>query len=123
MRVEDATDKRSVYVSRGQVKGDRPTLPVMTGGAVIREARLRAGLSQGDLGERIGRDRTQVARWERDAVSPSFDVVMQIVAVCGLDLHLTFQPRMPVDDAVIRDWVALSPQERIARALEERRHG
>jgi transcriptional regulator with XRE-family HTH domain len=95
----------------------------VTGGAVIREARLRAGLSQGQLGERIGRDRTQIARWERDAVSPSFDVVMEIVRVCGFDLHLDLQPLIPVDDDVIREWVELSPQERIERALAERGRG
>jgi transcriptional regulator with XRE-family HTH domain len=91
----------------------------VTGGALIREARLRAGLSQGELGERIGRDRTQVARWERDVVSPSFDVVMEIVAICGFDLQLELQPSIPIDDAVIREWVELSPQERIERALRE----
>jgi transcriptional regulator with XRE-family HTH domain len=95
----------------------------VTGGAVIREARLRAGLSQGQLGERIGRDRTQIARWERDAVSPSFDVVMEIVRVCGFDLSLDLQPIIPVDDDVIREWVELSPQERIERALSERSSG
>jgi transcriptional regulator with XRE-family HTH domain len=95
----------------------------VTGGAVIREARLRAGLSQGQLGEMIGRDRTQIARWERDAVSPSFDVVMEIVRVSGFDLLLDLQPRIPVDDAVIQEWVELSPQERIERALAERGRG
>jgi transcriptional regulator with XRE-family HTH domain len=91
-----------------------------TGGAVIREARLRAGLSQGELGERVGRDRTQIARWERDAVSPGFDVVMEIVSACGFDLHLDLQPMIPVDDAMIKQWVDLSPQERVERALRER---
>lgn len=67
----------------------------MTGGAVIREARLRAGLSQADLATRIGRDRTQIARWERDAVSPSFDVVVQIAAVCGFDLSLDLHRSSP----------------------------
>jgi Helix-turn-helix len=39
-------------------------------GSLLREARLRAGLSQGGLGERTGKDRAQIARWERDADSP-----------------------------------------------------
>jgi hypothetical protein len=95
----------------------------VTAGALIREARLRAGLSQGELGDRLGRDRTQIARWERDAVSPSFDVVMEIVAICGFDLVLDLQPTVPIDDAVIQEWVDLSPQERIERALRERAGG
>ena len=39
---------------------------------LIREARLRAGITQAELGRRIGRSQSQVARWERGAVTPSF---------------------------------------------------
>ncbi len=121
MNREDSMVQGSVYVSSVPVKPWRRRLRgMMTGGAVIREARLRAGMSQGDLAMKLNRDRTQIARWERDAVSPSFDAVMEIVALCGLDLHLDFRPALPVDDAVIQEWVNLSPSERIARALEER---
>src|SRR5918912_2790815 len=55
-------------------------------GSLIREARLRAGLSQGDLGERTGKDRAQIARWERDAVSPPYETLRELVRACGFDL-------------------------------------
>ena len=47
---------------------------------MIREARLLAGLSQGELGARVGKDRAQIARWERGAVEPSFETLRQLAA-------------------------------------------
>ena len=41
-------------------------------------------------------------------------------SISGFDLTLDLQPTIPIDDAVIREWVELSPQERIERALKER---
>jgi transcriptional regulator with XRE-family HTH domain len=86
---------------------------------LIREARLRAGLSQDELGQRVGRDRAQIARWERDAVAPSFDTLRQIVRACGLDLALSLAP-IVVDEAAetrLRANLRLSPQERVEQAL------
>ena len=48
--------------------------------ARIREARLRAGLSQGELGTRVGKDRAQIARWERGAVEPSFETLRELAS-------------------------------------------
>ena len=47
----------------------------MTSGTLIREARLRAGMSQVELARRSGKDRAQLARWERDVVQPSFETL------------------------------------------------
>ena len=47
---------------------------------LIREARLRAGLSQVELSERSGKDRAQLARWERDVVQPSFEISARALA-------------------------------------------
>jgi transcriptional regulator with XRE-family HTH domain len=55
---------------------------------LIREARLRAGLSQQELAERSGRDRSVIARWEQDAVAPSLDSLIDVVRACGFDLPL-----------------------------------
>ena len=40
---------------------------------LLREARLRAGLSQQELAEVSGRDRTVIARYEQGVVAPSID--------------------------------------------------
>ena len=55
-------------------------------GSLLREARLRAGLSQGDLGKLVGKDRAQIARWERDANSPPNETLRRLVRACGFDL-------------------------------------
>ena len=89
----------------------------MRGGDIIREARLRAGLSQGDLGSRVGRDRAQIARWERHGVSPSFDALIELVRACGLDLSLELKEFDTSHDSALEATLLLSPQERLQRML------
>lgn len=91
----------------------------MTSGMLIREARLLAGLSQGELGERVGRDRAQIARWERDAVQPSFETLRELVRACGYDLTLGLTPYQPDEreDALLRKRLLRSPQERARTML------
>ena len=64
----------------------------MTSGTLIREARLRAGLSQVELARRSGKDRAQLARWERDVVQPSFETLREILRACGFDLETNLVP-------------------------------
>ena len=92
----------------------------MLSGDIIRDARLRAGLSQTDLGERVGRDRTQIARWERHAVAPSLETLRELVQACGYDLSLRLEPLNRSDDEVLRAALMLSPQERLQRRLNQR---
>ena len=53
---------------------------------LMREARLRAGITQAELGRRIDRSQSQIARWERGAVTPSFETLVEIIRACGFDL-------------------------------------
>ena len=93
----------------------------MLSGDIIRDARLRAGLSQTELGERVGRDRTQIARWERHAVAPSLETLRELVQACGYDLSLRLEPLDRSDDEVLRAALMLSPQERLQRMLSQQR--
>src|SRR6266540_90719 len=43
---------------------------------LLREARLRAGLSQQQLAEVSGKDRTVIARYEQGVVAPSIDTLV-----------------------------------------------
>lgn len=94
----------------------------MTSGTLIREARLRAGLSQGELSERSGKDRAQIARWERDVVQPSFETLRELVRACGfeLDLALVPQERDAEAEATLRESLDQTPQERLQEMLKER---
>jgi transcriptional regulator with XRE-family HTH domain len=92
-------------------------------GSLIREARLRAGLSQGDLGQRTGKDRAQIARWERDAVSPPYETLRELVRACGFDLSTELVEYDPTPTERVQEVVRLSPQERLHRMLERRTAG
>lgn len=55
-------------------------------GARIREARIHAGLTQLQLGERVGRDHRTIHRWEYGARVPSLDDLLLTAAAVGIDL-------------------------------------
>ena len=96
----------------------------MTSGMLIREARLRAGLSQVELSERSGKDRAQLARWERDVVQPSFETLRDIVRACGFDLE-TSLVRYEGDterDSRLQKTLERSPQERLLAMLKAQRN-
>lgn len=94
----------------------------MTSGTLIREARLRAGFSQGELSERSGKDRAQIARWERDLVQPSFETLRELVRACGFELDLALIPQEanPQQEADLRESLQQTPQERLQAMLKER---
>ena len=88
--------------------------------ALIREARLRAGLSQQQLAERSGKDRTVIARWEQGLVAPSIDTLVELLRSCGFDLPLELVEYDPRPDERIREIQLLSPERRLDRLLERR---
>ncbi len=94
----------------------------MTSGTLIRQARLRAGLSQVQLSERSGKDRAQIARWERDVVTPSLETLREVLRACGFDLEMQlvlYEPPDAAEDALLRQEMARTPQERLV-AMQER---
>jgi len=94
-----------------------PTIRSMRGAALIREARLRAGLTQAELSELTGRERSVIARWEQGAVSPSIDNLIQIVQACGFDLPLVLFPKDTTQDEQLRKNTLLSPERRARQMI------
>jgi transcriptional regulator with XRE-family HTH domain len=94
----------------------------VTSGTLIREARLRAGLSQVELARRSGKDRAQLARWERDVVQPSFETLQEVLRACGFDLETSLVPYEPdaKRDARLEKGLRRSPQERLQAMLRAR---
>ena len=89
----------------------------MRSASLIREARLRAGLTQTELAERTGRDRSVIARWEQAVVAPSLETLLELVRACGFDLPLEL---VPYDDdrvARLQKNLLLSPDRRVRRLL------
>ncbi len=87
----------------------------MRSAALIREARLRAGLTQADLAERTGRDRSVIARWEQAAVAPSVETLIELVRACGFDLPLELEPLDTSEDDRLKKNTMLSPERRVRR--------
>lgn len=106
----------------------------MIGGRIIREARLRAGLTQKDLAERAGTTQSAVARWERGRSRPTVETLARLVAACGLELRLGLSRSDPDEATLIERNLTLAPEERLdqlvrtvafiragRRAIEQRR--
>jgi len=90
----------------------------MKGGLLIKEARLRAGLTQAQLAGRLDTTQSVVARWENLRTSPSFETVVRAIRACGLDLRVSIVAYDAKMDQLIEDRLRLTPTERI-RALQD----
>ncbi len=60
----------------------------MRAAVLVREARLRAGLTQSALAGRAGTTQSAIARLEAGATEPSFRRVGELVAACGLTVRV-----------------------------------
>ena len=92
----------------------------MISGDILREARLRAGLSQAELARRAGTHRSAIGRWERGEALPSLEKLRELVRGCGLEL--TFRiANADLEDhdlTLIRQALLFTPEERVERALQ-----
>ena len=90
----------------------------MRSGDLIREARLRAGLTQYELAKRSDRDRSVIARWEQGVVAPSVETLVELVQACGFDLPLELVPYDAAAGERLRKNAFLSPERRVLRMLQ-----
>lgn len=90
----------------------------MVSGDLLREARLRAGITQKELGRRVGRPQSQIARWESGRVDPSLETLRLLIRACGLELTYGLanydESYVPYIDRLLE----LTPEERLEDALE-----
>ncbi|MFI4972476.1 MAG: multiprotein-bridging factor 1 family protein [Hyphomicrobiales bacterium] len=88
---------------------------------IIVMARRRAGLTQQQLGQRLGVLQVTIARWESGATEPKLQAVQDAVAASGLDLTLGFAA---ADEgswtALIYDQLARSPAARVKHLSRDR---
>jgi transcriptional regulator with XRE-family HTH domain len=92
----------------------------VTSAQIIREARLKAELTQTELAQRIGRDRAQVARWETGGQEPSFENLQAVVAACGFVLKVEIAEREEdlQLDTEIETSLVQAPQQRVTALLD-----
>ena len=95
---------------------DRPgrrTLSRLDAGALVREARLVAGLNQAELAARVGTTQSAVSNWERCREVPRVDTLGRILQACGFEADLTFRRHDDVDRAQIVALLDATPDERL----------
>jgi transcriptional regulator with XRE-family HTH domain len=90
----------------------------MVSADLLREARLRAGITQEELGGRDGRPQSQIARWESGRVDPSLETLRMLIRACGLELTYGLANYDDSYVPYIERLLELTPQERIEDALE-----
>jgi transcriptional regulator with XRE-family HTH domain len=97
----------------------------VTAAQIIREARLKAGLTQTQLAERLGRERAQIARWEIGGQEPSFENVVSVVEACGFVLSVGISERAddPALDAELTESILEAPQQRVQALIERAASG
>ena len=86
-------------------------------GDLIREARLRAGLTQAELAAISGTQRGLISRWEAGAVSPTIDNFFEIIEACGFELPSKLVQRDASHDRQLDKNRLLSPERRAERLL------
>lgn len=84
------------------------------GNDFVREARKRAGLTQRELAERAGTTQSAIARIETGRSTPSYDAVLRLVRLCGLDLDVMLVERDHSDWWQAKDMLARTIDQRAA---------
>ena len=91
----------------------------MISGDLLREARLRAGLTQKQLATRAGTSQPAIARWESGAVQPSLERLRELIRTCGLELTYGLANYDDSYDYFIDQRLRLDPEGRVRQALAE----
>lgn len=85
----------------------------MNGGRLVREARLRSGLTQRQLAEAVGITQATVARIESGVIRPSLAHVERLIAACGLELRVNLVPADDSDWSIAQANLRLDPDARV----------
>jgi transcriptional regulator with XRE-family HTH domain len=88
----------------------------MSAAHVIREARLRAGLTQLALAAKAETTQSAIARWELGNVEPSHQMLVELVRICGFSLN--FRLSSPIDATSLESNLALTPEQRLDQLLQ-----
>lgn len=92
----------------------------MAPGALLREARKAAGLTQTQLAQRLGTSQPVVARLERPGANPTWGTFVEAMRAAGYGVELKplNQGAAELDLDQLRERLAMSPGERL-RTFQE----
>jgi transcriptional regulator with XRE-family HTH domain len=86
----------------------------MSPGALIRDARRSAGLTQAGLAARLGTTQSAVARLEREVANPRIETLERALRACGRELTLAARPhKSSIDETLVAAQLRIPPGERI----------
>jgi transcriptional regulator with XRE-family HTH domain len=88
---------------------------------LVREARLRAGLSQAELAQRAGVPQSTVGRIESGARVPSTALLEALIDAAGFELRVGLGDEDPGTDSLFERTLRRSPDERLADATRAAR--
>jgi transcriptional regulator with XRE-family HTH domain len=67
---------------------------------LLQLARLKSGLSQGQLAELAGVPATMISAYERDKRQPTMPTLLKLLRAAGFDLQMHLVPHDPHDDVL-----------------------
>jgi uncharacterized protein len=86
----------------------------MTAGALIKDARQSAGLTQAELARRLDTTQSAIARLESPSSNPRIDTLERAIAAAGRALELSFGSAAPqVDETMTASNLRKSSAERL----------
>lgn len=81
---------------------------------ILRDMRRSAALSQRALAERAGTSQPAIARYEREAATPSWETLERLAEACGRRLRLSAEIAPdPHDVALAERFLELTPEQRL----------
>jgi transcriptional regulator with XRE-family HTH domain len=94
-------------------------LPLRLASNILRDARLRAGLTQRGLAAKAGTSQSVVARIERGTASPSVDTLARLLDASGFELGFELRRKLVLDRQLLDDVpriLGLTPEQRLEEA-------
>lgn len=90
-------------------------IAAMQSSDLLLAGRKRAGLSQTQLAERLGRPQATIARWEKGRQHPPLETVVEVLHACGLELTVGMARYDDSYQSQIVRQLRLDPPERVRR--------
>lgn len=91
----------------------------MSPGRLLREARIRHGVSQERLAKRAGTTQSAISRIEKDRISPTVQTLTELLHLLGEDLVLSAEKRDTGIDVTLNEAnLRLTADQRVRRGLE-----
>lgn len=94
----------------------------MEAARLVKQARRKAGLSQRSLALRAGLPQSTIGRIEAGTTDPRTGTLNKILEACGFELEVERRLGDGVDRTQIREFLALSPKQRLEAATSAARN-